>query len=42
MVEFLPPKHIFSKQQNKAEFKNLDDYEVPSSDFQALKPVQPQ
>ena len=41
-VEFLPPKNIFSNQQNKVEFKNLDDYEVHSSDFQALEPLQPQ
>ena len=29
----LPPKNIFSKHQNKADFKNLDDSEVPSCDF---------
>ena len=33
----LPLKNIFSKHQNKAEFKNLDDYEVPSYDFPELK-----
>jgi hypothetical protein len=33
----LPPKNIFSKHQNKAEFKNLDDFEVPSSDFSGLR-----
>ena len=26
-------QNIFSKHQNKAEFMNLDDFEVPSSDF---------
>ena len=26
-----PPKNIFSKHQNKAEFKNLDDSEVHQS-----------
>jgi hypothetical protein len=31
------PKNIFSKHQNKAEFKNLDDFEVPSSDFSGLR-----
>ena len=31
------PKNIFSKHQNKAEFKNLDDYEVPSYDFPGLR-----
>ena len=29
--------NIFSKHQNKAEFKNLDDSEVLSSDFLDLK-----
>ena len=29
------PKIMNSKHQNKAEFKNLDDSEVPSCDFQA-------
>ena len=29
----LPPKIFFSKHQNKAEFKNLDDSKVLSSDF---------
>ena len=33
----LPPKNIFSKHQNKAEFKNLDDSEVPSCDFLGLR-----
>ena len=32
----LPPKNIFSKHQNKAEFKNLDDSEVLSSDSSDL------
>ena len=32
----------FSKHQSKAKFKNLDDTEVLSSDFQALEPMQPQ
>ena len=36
------PKTIFSKLQNKVEFKNLDDSEVPSCDFLALEPLQPQ
>ena len=31
------PKNIFSKHQNKAEFKNLDDSEVPSCDFPGLR-----
>jgi hypothetical protein len=31
------PKHFFSKHQNKAEFKNLDDSEVFSSDFPDLR-----
>ena len=31
------PKKYFSKQQNKAEFKNLDDSEVPSCDFPGLR-----
>jgi hypothetical protein len=30
-------KNIFSKHQNQAEFKNLDDYEVPRSDFPGLR-----
>ena len=30
-------KNIFSKHQNKAEFKNLDDSEVLSSDFPDLR-----
>jgi hypothetical protein len=30
-------KILFSKYQNKAEFKNLDDSEVLSSDFPALR-----
>ena len=38
----LPPKNIFSKHQNKAEFKNKDNSEVPSSNFQTLEPLQPQ
>ena len=33
----LPPKNIFSKHQNKAEFKNLDDSEVLSNDFLGLR-----
>jgi hypothetical protein len=33
----LPPKNSFSKHQNKAEFKKLDDYEVPSYDFPGLR-----
>ena len=33
----LPQKIIFSKHQNKAEFKNLDDSEVPSYDFPGLR-----
>jgi hypothetical protein len=32
----LPPKNIFSKHQNKADFKNLDDSEVRSCDFPGL------
>ena len=36
------PKNFFSKHKNKTEFKCLDDFEVISSDFQALKPLQPQ
>ena len=31
------PKNIFSKHENKAEFKCLDDFEVLSSDFPGLK-----
>ena len=31
------PKFIGSKHQNKAEFNNLDDYEVLSSDFSGLR-----
>ena len=31
------PKKKFSKDQNKAEFKNLDTFEVLSSDFEALE-----
>ena len=34
-------EYFFSKHQNKAEFKNLNDSEVLSSDFQALEPLQP-
>ena len=30
-------KKICSKDQNKAEFKNLDNFDVLSSDFEALK-----
>ena len=30
-------KNIFSKHQNKAEFKSLDDSEVPSFDFPGLR-----
>ncbi len=37
----LAPKIFFSKHKNKAEFKKLDDSEVPSCDFQALEPLQP-
>jgi hypothetical protein len=33
----LLPKNIFSKHQNKAEFKILDDFEVASSDFSGLR-----
>jgi hypothetical protein len=33
----LPPKNFFSNYQNKAEFKNLDDSEVFSSDFSSLR-----
>ena len=33
----LSPKNILSKHQNKAEFKNLDDSEVPSCDFPGLR-----
>ena len=33
----LPPQNIFSKHQNKAEFKNLDDSEVASCDFPGLR-----
>ena len=29
-------KKICSKDQNKAEFKNLDNFDVLSSDFEAL------
>ena len=36
------PKKYFSKHQNKAEFKNLDDSEVLSSDFKTLKSLQSQ
>ena len=32
-----PKKNFFSKHQNKAEFKNLNDSEVPSCDFPGLK-----
>ena len=32
---------IISKHQYKAKFKNLDDSEVPSSDFSDLQPLQP-
>ena len=35
-------KVFFPKYKNKAEFKNLDDYEVLSSDFQALEPLRSQ
>ena len=38
----LPQNIIFSKHQNKAEFKNKDNSEVPSSNFQTLEPLQPQ
>ena len=34
---FYPPKKIFSKHKNKAEFKYLDEFEVLSSDFPGLK-----
>ena len=30
-------KSLFSKLQNKAEFENLDDFEVLSSDFPGLR-----
>ena len=33
----LPPKKYVSKHQNKAEFKNLEDSEVPSSDILGLR-----
>jgi hypothetical protein len=33
----LPKINIFSKHQNKAKFKNLDDFEVPSCDFPGLR-----
>jgi hypothetical protein len=33
----LPKKYFFSKHQNKAEFKDLDDLEVLSSDFPVLR-----
>ena len=33
----LPKKNFCSKDQNKAEFKNLDNFDVLSSDFEALK-----
>ena len=36
------PKNVFSNHKYKAEFKCLDDSEVLSNDFQALKPLQPQ
>ena len=35
-------RNFFSKHKNKAELKCLDDSEVLSNDFQALKPLQPQ
>ena len=31
------PKYFFSKHQNNAEIKNLDDFEVLSSDFPGLR-----
>jgi hypothetical protein len=31
------PKKIYSKDQNKAEFKNLDNFDDLSSDFEALE-----
>ena len=31
------PKIIFLKHQNKVEFKNLDESEVPSCDFPGLR-----
>ena len=34
-------KRKSSKYQYKAEFKNIDDSEVLSDDFQALDPLQP-
>ena len=37
----IPPQILFLKHQNKAEFKNLDDSEVLSSDFTGLKTLQP-
>ena len=33
----LPEKTIFSKHENKAEFKNLNDSEGPSCDFSGLR-----
>ena len=32
-ISYFYQKNIFSKNQNKAEFKNLDDSEVLSNDF---------
>ena len=31
------PKNVFLKHQNKAKFKNLNDFEVPSCDFSGLR-----
>ena len=36
-ISWFYQKKIFSKDQNKAEFKNLDTFEVLSSDFEALE-----
>jgi hypothetical protein len=33
----LPPKIVFSKHQNKAEFNTLDESEVPSCNFSGLR-----
>jgi len=42
-ISWFYQNNIFSKHQNKAEFKNLDDSEVLSSDFpQTLEPLKPQ
>ena len=36
-ISWIYQSNVFSKHQNKAEFKNLDDYEVPSYDFPGLR-----